>query len=54
MNPFFRFPIYAGDQLIVTTQIISLGKTILSMKGKDLDKSGKTIASSTTNMLILK
>ncbi len=54
INTSFHYPIYKDDELIVTTRMISMGNTIVSMRGEAVDKSGKLIATATTNMLVLK
>ena len=43
-----------GDKLIITVNIKSIGNTIVHMTGEAHNKEGKLIATSNTNIILIK
>lgn len=50
----YQRPIFMGDELIITVNIKSMGNTIVHMTGDAKNKEGKLVATSTTNIMLLK
>lgn len=50
----YHRPIYPGDELKITVELKSLGKTIMYMTGEAFNKAGELIASASSHGVILK
>ncbi|WP_052085860.1 PaaI family thioesterase [Clostridium sp. HMP27] len=50
----YQRPIFMGDELIITVDIKSMGNTIVHMTGDARNREGKLVATSTTNIMLLK
>lgn len=50
----YQRPIFMGDELIITVHIKSIGNTIVHMIGDARNREGKLVATSTTNIMLLK
>jgi len=49
----YHCPIFEGDELTVTACMVSLGKTIISMRGEAVNKEGRLIATAGTDVMIM-
>lgn len=49
----FHYPIRKEDVLTVTVHILSLGKTLVSLRGEARDRKGQTVATATTSLMLL-
>lgn len=54
INTSYQRPIFMEDELIITVNIKSMGNTIVHMTGEASNKDGKLVATSTTNIMLLK
>ncbi|HKL09814.1 MAG TPA: PaaI family thioesterase [Clostridia bacterium] len=53
INNRYHYPIFEGDELTVTVRMVSLGKTIVSMRGEAVNSEGRLIATAGTDVMIM-